>query len=170
MNSNEPSASGSAFGTRCQRFSLSACELRCSLSASPRRSSTWPSRGSWLSGPCACHQTRPRALFGPQTAVAVETWTSNLEIVARSSFEQVVIHSREELILLSSRVWRGQELERRSGWSAATIARVTHSLVRVGQRTSACRAPRAFLIVLLGSLMAKLLRSSEACAERLRTC
>ena len=45
------------------------------------------------------------------TAVAVETWTSNLEIVARSSFEQVVIHSREELILLSCPVWRVQEFE-----------------------------------------------------------
>ena len=45
------------------------------------------------------------------TAVAVETWTSNLEIVARSSFEQVVIHSREELILLSCRVWRVQKFE-----------------------------------------------------------
>ena len=45
------------------------------------------------------------------TAVAVETWTSNLEIVARSSVEQVVIHSREELILLSCRVWRVQEFE-----------------------------------------------------------
>ena len=41
------------------------------------------------------------------TAVAAETWASTLdEIVARSSFEQVVIYSREELILLSSRVWR----------------------------------------------------------------
>ena len=45
------------------------------------------------------------------TAVAGETWTSNLKIVARSSFGQVVIHSREELILLSCRVWRVQEFE-----------------------------------------------------------
>ena len=45
------------------------------------------------------------------TAVAVETWASTLDIVARSSFEQVVIHSREELILLSCRVWRVQEFK-----------------------------------------------------------
>ena len=34
------------------------------------------------------------------TAVAVETWTSNLEIVARSSFEYLVTRGREEVSLL----------------------------------------------------------------------
>ena len=66
------------------------------------------------------------------TAAAVETWASALdEIVARCSFEQVVIHSREELILLSSRVWRAQEFGP-LGLVCLTITSVTHSLVRVG--------------------------------------
>ena len=107
------------------------------------------------------------------TAVAVETWTSNLEIVARSSFEQVVIHSREELLLLSCRVWRVQEFEPLE-LICLTIASVIHSLFRVGPTSQRLQGPTCALdrppwlpdfcyVTLERSVCGK-------AAERLRTC